>query len=196
VSDRRCSFALSLTFRKRSTKPLSTASPATNPYRVQTRGTADRRIITAASILRIVPTLLSHEPLFLTAIIVPGLGCQSATSSAHTMFLPDIAATRQSVPALMPLARTPSSQISDLWSGNGSPWCVGKSLWHGRFTTACTRDNRPMRKCACTADWKTEILQHWHDVRSRTRAAVDMRWSRSARFALTHAHARSDPPAR
>lgn len=58
VSDRRCSSALPLTFLKRSAKPLSTASPGMHPYRVQTRGTADRRIITAASSLRIVPTLL------------------------------------------------------------------------------------------------------------------------------------------
>jgi hypothetical protein len=49
VSDRRCSSALPLTFPTRSAKPLSTASPGTHPYRVQTRGTADRRIITAAS---------------------------------------------------------------------------------------------------------------------------------------------------
>jgi hypothetical protein len=64
------------------------------------------------------------------------------------------------------------------------------------FTTACTKENRSMRSYVCTADWKTELLQPWHDGRSRTRAAVDMRWSRSARFALTHARSHPHPPAR
>jgi len=44
---RRCSLASPLTFLKRSAKPMSTASPGMHPYRVQARGMADRRIITA-----------------------------------------------------------------------------------------------------------------------------------------------------
>jgi hypothetical protein len=55
------------------------------------------------------------------------------------------------------------------------------------FLTIHTQDNRLMRDYVRTADCKTETSQHWHDGRSRTRAAIGMRWSRSARFALTHA---------